>query len=821
METRRNGEAAGSYESRNDLALRSAASDPAAEPQLNPPNTQGPELEAAQSKPESNAQGLKSKHSRKISVNGPKARQPQSKDAPDSQVVKENATPSNSTANQAMTTSLPDFVVRRNELFDKFKRQRHAEILEKEKPEINVVLDLGLDKQGKSRAAMPVAAKAWESTPGSFLKHLDKDFSSDIVIAKVDGKELWDLDRPLEYGCRVSYVPFSSTEGRNVFWHSCAHVLGEACECQFNCLLSHGPPVEQGFFYDMAIAEGQVVKEVDWAPLEKKAAQFFKEKQPFERLHVSIPGLKEMFGYSKYKMYYIENLLPSEGSTVYKCGSLVDLCLGPHIQNTGKIKAFQIMKNSSCYFRGDKNDDSLQRIYGVAFPEKKQMTAHKKFLEEASKRDHRKIGAEQELFFFDDVSPGNAFFLPHGTIIFNALQKLLRSEYQKRGYQEVQTPNMYDVDLWKISGHWQHYRDDMFSLEVEKKKWALKPMNCPGHCIIFGHRERSYRELPLRMADFGVLHRNEASGALNGMTRVRRFQQDDTHIFCTQDQITQEIEGLFDFLKCIYGLFGFPFKLELSTRPEKYLGDLETWEIAESKLKEALDEFTASGGGQWELNEGDGAFYGPKIDIGISDALKREFQCATIQLDFQLPQNFELEYMTAETGSKPKATESVDAKPDDAAGSSSKPKAPGPGRARPVMIHRAIVGSFERFIAIMTEHFAGKWPFWLSPRQVLVIPVMPTVNDYVEEVQHLLRAQKMHADIDISGNTMKKKILTGQLAQYNFIFVVGAQEKESRSVNIRNRDDQETQSKGELIPLDEAMRKLKALRKERRLINSI
>ena len=235
-------------------------------------------------------------------------------------------------------------------------------------------------------------------------------------------------------------------------------------------------------------------------------------------------------------------------------------------------------------------------------------------------------------------------------------------------------------------------------------------------------------------------------------------------------QITQEIEGLFDFLKCIYGLFGFPFKLELSTRPEKYLGDLETWNMAESKLKEALDKFTASGGGQWELNEGDGAFYGPKIDIGLSDALKREFQCATIQLDFQLPQNFELEYMTAETGLKPKASESVDAKPNDLTGSSSKSQAPGPGRARPVMIHRAIIGSFERFIAVITEHFAGKWPFWLSPRQVLVIPVMPTVNQYVEEVQRLLRAQKMHADIDISGNTMKKKIVTGQLAQYNFIF---------------------------------------------------
>ncbi|KAL9006369.1 MAG: hypothetical protein Q9188_000843 [Gyalolechia gomerana] len=728
------------------------------------------------------------------------------------------ATATSADRSMSSLKQLPDFIVKRNELFDELKRKHDAEVLQKAKPVIDVVLDLGNDKNGFPRPAMPVAAKAWESTPGSFLRHVDKDISNDVVVAKVDGKELWDLDRPLERGCRVSYIPFTSPEGRNVFWHSSAHVLGEAAECQYECLLSHGPPVEQGFFYDMAIAGGQVVKESDWAPLESRASRFFKEKQPFDRLHVSIPDLKTMFGYSKYKMYYIDNLLPPEGSTVYRCGSLVDLCLGPHIQNTSKIKAFQIMKNSSCYFRGDKDDDSLQRIYGVAFPDKKQMTEHKKFLEEAAKRDHRRLGIEQELFFFNDMSPGSAFLLPHGTRIFNALQKLLRSEYQKREYSEVQSPNMYDSDLWKKSGHWQHYSEDMFVLDVEKKKWALKPMNCPGHCVMFSHRERSYRELPLRMADFGVLHRNEASGALNGMTRVRKFQQDDTHIFCTQDQITEEIEGLFDFLKCIYGLFGFPFRLKLSTRPEKFLGDIETWNVAESKLKDALNSFTASGGGQWELNEGDGAFYGPKIDITISDALRRDWQCATIQLDFQLPQNFSLEYMTGETSAKPKPSAADEARTDDAA---TELKAPGPGRARPVMIHRAIIGSFERFMAILTEHFAGKWPFWISPRQLLIIPVMPAVNDYVLEVQELFKSQKMYVDIDLSGNTMQKKIRTGQLQQYNFIFVVGAQEKETRSVNIRNRDDQETQAKGELVPLDEAIKKLKALKKERRLINAI
>lgn len=477
------------------------------------------------------------------------------------------------------------------------------------------------------------------------------------------------------------------------------------------------------------------------------------------------------------------------------------------------------MKNSASYFLGDAKNDSLQRIYGVSFPDKKLMDEHMKYLEEAAKRDHRKIGKEQELFFFHEWSPGSCFFLPHGMIIYNTLQAFLRSEYWKRGYQEVSSPNMYNAELWKRSGHWQHYQEDMFTFEVEKDKWALKPMNCPGHCLLFAHRERSYRELPMRIADFGILHRNEASGALTGLTRVRRFQQDDTHIFCTEDQIEEEITGLFDFLETVYGKFGFTFKLKLSTRPDNFLGEIETWNVAEGKLSKALDSFTAKGGEKWELNPGDGAFYGPKIDITISDALKREYQCATIQLDFQLPQRFNLEYMSPEAAVKPKAEAEAEveqqSKPDIGK------KELTPGCSRPVMIHRAIYGSFERFIAILTEHFAGKWPFWLSPRQVLVVPVMPAVNDYVKEVQSIFREQGMHVDADVSGNTMQKKIRTGQLQQYNFIFVVGAQEKESRTVNIRNRDDQSTQVKGDLIPLDDAIKRLAALRDSRALKNAI
>ncbi|KAI9822163.1 MAG: threonyl-tRNA synthetase [Thelocarpon impressellum] len=699
----------------------------------------------------------------------------------------------------------PKYIQHRIEVFDKLKARYDAEIASRPRTGIEITLDNSRIEVGT----------AWEITPASIARQISKSLSERVVIAKVDG-ELWDLERPLEKSCRLELLDFEHPEGKQVFWHSSAHVLGEAAERRFGCHLCNGPPVEDGFYYDMSIPDGGVVQQSDWKALETIAGKAIKDKQPFQRLELSKADLLEMFRENKYKQYFINDKVPDgTRTTVYRCGPLIDLCRGPHVPHTGKIKAFQIMKNSASYFLGDSANDSLQRVYGVSFPDKKQMEEHKKYLEEASKRDHRKIGKEQELFFFHELSPGSCFFLPHGTRIYNALLAFLRSEYWERDYEEVITPNMYNSHLWETSGHWQHYKDNMFTFEVEKTQFGLKPMNCPGHCLLFRHRERSYKELPWRVADFGVLHRNEFSGALTGLTRVRRFQQDDTHIFCTQDQITQEIEGLFDFLKVVYGSFGFTFKLKLSTRPEKYLGDIQTWDNAEAKLRSALDGFTAGGGSQWELNEGDGAFYGPKIDVTISDALKRDHQCATIQLDFQLPQQFELEYMTGEASAKPDADEP---QPDVAAAKSEqekkaapRSKEPTPGCARPVMIHRAIYGSLERFIAILTEHFAGKWPFWLSPRQVLIIPVMPAVNDYVLEVQRVFRAKKMHVDVDISGNTLKKKIRTGQLQQYNFLFVVGAQERESRTVNMWNRDDPATQTKGDLIPLDEAISKLEGL----------
>jgi len=675
---------------------------------------------------------------------------------------------------------LPDFIQERNALFDQLKKAHDEELASRDKPEIQVTLT---PVPGQETT---IEGKAWETTPGHLLKNVPKDRAGQIVVAKVDG-QVWDLDRPLEKDSKVVYLTFEDPEGRDVFWHSSAHVLGECAEHEYGCRLSHGPPTAMGFFYDMALPPGQAVREAEWPSIETRAKKFTKEKQAFERLEVSKENLRKLFGYSKYKMHYIEKFVPDgESSTVYRNGTLVDLCQGPHIQNTRKIEAFKIMKNSSAYFLGDQNNDSLQRIHGVAFPSKQQLKDWEHFLEEAKKRDHQAIGQQQKLFMFSKMSPGSPFLLPHGTRIFNALQAMLREQYWERGYQEVQTPNMYGVELWKTSGHWQHYQDDMFRVQIkedasdplpladktpdgkslppgepkdkDKGVFGLKPMNCPGHCLMFRDEERSYRELPWRVADFGVLHRNEASGALSGLTRVRKFQQDDTHIFCTNEQVQHEIEALFDFMKHVYGLFGFPFKFKLSTRPDGYMGTIAEWDSAESRLKQALQNFR---GDDWELNEGDGAFYGPKIDITIQDALMREYQCATIQLDFQGPQNFELEYRTSESGEDVHKHDSSEVRD---------PKAPGAGMARPVMIHRAIIGSFERFIAILCEHFAGKWPFWLSPRQILVIPVMKSAEDYVREIQGIFHKARMYVDIDVSGNTLQKKIRSGQLAQYNFIF---------------------------------------------------
>ncbi|KAJ1965991.1 threonyl-tRNA synthetase [Dimargaris xerosporica] len=686
----------------------------------------------------------------------------------------------------------PEYLDYRARMFEELKAKYDAFIAKQPREPITVTLPDGSQKMGTS----------FETTPMAIAREISKSLAERLVIAKVDG-ELFDSVRPLEKSCRLELLDFEHPEGKKVFWHSSAHVLGESSELHYGCHLCIGPPIDEGFYYEMGMTDAnRSVSQSDYAPLETLAKRVIKEKQPFERLEMSKADLLTMFKHNPYKVHLINNKIPDGTSTtVYRCGSLIDLCRGPHIPHTGRIKSFAVLKNSSSYFLGDASNATLQRLYGISFPDNKQMTEYKKFLEEAAKRDHRKIGKDQELFFFHELSPGSCFFLPHGTRIYNKLVDMIKHQYRQRGFEEVVTPTMFNCKLWMTSGHWENYKDDMFTLPVDKEEFALKPMNCPGHCVMFGHRERSYRELPLRYADFGVLHRNEASGALSGLTRVRRFSQDDAHIFCRPDQVKSEMQGCLDFLQNVYGVFGFKFFLELSTRPDKHLGDIETWNEAEKQLEEALNAF----GHPWELNPGDGAFYGPKIDITIADALNRKHRCATIQLDFQLPERFKLAYRSAEGGSS-SGGQTADAETNQTF-------------KRPVIVHRAILGSVERMMAILTEHFAGKWPFWLNPRQVMVVPVTGVIFEYAREVRQALHHAGLYADVDLSDSTLNKKIRNAEIAQYNFVVVVGAEEQSTVSVNVRNRDDVGTKAKGQTIPLADFVNRLVALDQSRALTN--
>ncbi|KAG2219048.1 hypothetical protein INT45_008892, partial [Circinella minor] len=701
----------------------------------------------------------------------------------DKKAKKAKAAAANENSYPLEMTPPPEYLQHRIDMFERLKAEADAALKEKSREPITITLPDGTVKEGTS----------YETSPMDIAQGIAKSLAERTVIARVDG-ELWDLERPLESSCKLELLDFEHEDGKKVFWHSSAHMLGEACERHYGCHLCIGPPLEDGFYYEMGLKD-RAVSQTDYASLEKLVGQINKEKQPFERLVLSKENLLEMFKHNPYKQHIINDKIPDGTSTtVYRCGPLIDLCRGPHVPHTGRVKSFTVTKNSSSYFLGDAKNDSLQRLYGISFPDKKQMTEYKKFIEEAAKRDHRKIGKEQELFFFHELSPGSAFMLPHGARVYNALMDLIKKEYQSRGFTEVITPNMFNLKLWNQSGHAAKYKENMFCLEVDKEEFALKPMNCPGHCLMFGHKDHSYRELPIRYADFGVLHRNEFSGALSGLTRVRRFQQDDAHIFCRQDQIEEEMANCFDFLNHVYGVFGFEFHLKLSTRPENFIGEISVWDNAEKKLEDSLNEFAKKKGVSWELNAGDGAFYGPKIDIVISDALRRKHQCATIQLDFQLPERFKLNYRTENKNE------------EDA-------------YARPVIIHRAILGSVERMMGILIEHFGGKFPFWLSPRQVSVIPVAAPFLDYAQKITAQLVSNGIYADTDTTDNTLNKKIRNSELSQYNFIFVVGAEEESTQSVNVRNRDDVGTKAKGQTIPLETVINGLVGLKENKTLEN--
>lgn len=650
----------------------------------------------------------------------------------------------------------PDLIKSRLELFERLYAEQQAKVEEakvRNQP-INVVLPDGSVRPGVKDV----------TTPLDIAFSISKKLAYDTVLALVRFSDRpqeeeavqWDVSVPLPADCRLELKTVDSPEGKEAFWHSSSHILGCAMEKVFpHMRLNRGPPLEDGFFYEGGM--DAVVHEEDYEKVETAAKELCNAKVPFQRIVASKEDAIKLFGYNKYKSHIVVNKVPENGScTVYRVGDFVDPCRGPHIPNSGMVKAFKVTKNSAAYWLNDATKDSLQRIYGISFTKEKDLKDWLHFQEEAAKRDHRRIGQQQELFFFHQLSPGSCFWMPHGARIYERLMEFMKQKYRDRGYELVVTPNIYNVDLWKTSGHWQNYAENMFSFEIEKETFALKPMNCPGHCLMFGHRTRSWRELPLRLADFGVLHRNEFSGALSGLTRVRRFQQDDAHIFCAKTQIMEEIRGVLGLMSDVYAIFDLRFELRLSTRPEKFLGEIETWNNAEEQLKQALDAF----GQPWSTNEGDGAFYGPKIDVTLLDALGRKHQCATIQLDFNLPQRFDLSYVN-EKGEFD----------------------------RPVMVHRAIYGSIERFVAVLTEHTAGKWPFWLSPRQVVVLPVSDQYLDYAREVHERLKKEGYWSVLDSSDRTLQKKIRENQLAQYNFLLVIGEKERENRTVNVRTRDN--------------------------------
>ncbi|KAM7251471.1 hypothetical protein ACFE04_023354 [Oxalis oulophora] len=642
-------------------------------------------------------------------------------------------------------------IPKRIQLFESIQSKQLQQLQSLPHDPIKITLPDGSVKEGQK----------WMTSPMDIAKLISKGLANNALIASVDGV-LYDMNRPLEADCQLKIFTFDSDEGRDTFWHSSAHILGQALEQEYGCKLCIGPCTTrgEGFFYDAFYGES-TLNEEHFKIIEKGAEKAAGEKQPFERIEVSRDEALDMFSDNIFKIEIIKDLPSDKTITVYRCGPLVDLCRGPHIPNTSVVKAFACLKASSAYWRGKKDRESLQRVYGISFNDPKRLKEHLKLLEERKKNDHRLLGIKQDLFFFDPLSPGSAFFLPHGTRIFRKLVDFIQNEYWKRGYQEVVTPNIFNMKLWETSGHAAHYKDDMFVFDI----------------IILNLWAKS-AELPLRFADFGVLHRNEASGALSGLTRVRRFQQDDAHIFCMLSQVKDEVKAVLEFIDYVYDIFGFKYELKLSTRPEEYLGDISTWEKAEADLTAALNEF----GKPWQslfaqtvfqvlvqifkvsypvqVNEGDGAFYGPKIDITVSDCMLKTHQCATLQLDFQLPDRFKLEY-SAEDEAK---------------------------RERPAMIHRAVLGSVERMIAILCEHYKGKWPFWLSPRQAILCPVSQKSLPYALEVKDEIHKAGFYVDVDSSDRKIDKKVREAQLAQFNYILVVGEKEIESKQVSVRVRD---------------------------------
>ncbi len=572
-----------------------------------------------------------------------------------------------------------------------------------------------------------------------------------------------DLNAPITKSGKIKILTFEDEEGKDIFRHSSAHLMAQAVLRLFpEAKLTIGPVVSEGFYYDI---DHPPFNQEDLLRIEQEMSKIVKDNLEIKRKEISTKDALKLFSGNKYKVEIIKNIEEfGEGKTeksdtvsIYEQGEFFDLCRGPHLPNTGLIKAFKLIKVAGAYWRGDSKNKQLQRIYGISFPEKKDLTAHLTLLEEAEKRDHRKLGRDLDLFSFQLEAPGMPFFHDKGAYIWNKLVKFMTELLEQRNYELVKTPIILNQSLWKQSGHWDHYKDNMYFTKIDSQDFGVKPMNCPGHLLIYKNKRYSYRNLPLRMGEFGLVHRHELSGVLSGLFRVRCFTQDDAHIFCTEEQIKQELKELLKLIDIVYKTFNFDYSVELSTKPDKAMGDPALWTLAEETLKETLLELKMP----FVVNEGDGAFYGPKIDFHLKDAIGRTWQCGTIQLDFQMPEKFDLTY-EGQDGS----------------------------RHRVVMIHRAILGSVERFLGILVEHFAGKFPLWLSPIQVKLLTVADRHELFADSVFEKLKNSGIRVEKDYRSESISKKVRDAQLAQANYIVVVGDKEAESDLLAIRSRSGQ-------------------------------
>ena len=596
------------------------------------------------------------------------------------------------------------------------------------------------------------------TTAAEVAKSLGAGLYKAACAAKVDGKAV-DLRTPLTQDCALAILTFDDPEGKHAFWHTASHLLAQAVMHLYpDTKYTIGPAVENGFYYDFDVEKPFTPE--DLAKIEKEMAAIVKTGEELERFELDPADAKELMKDQPYKVELIEKHSGAgEKISFYKQGDFTDLCAGPHLMSVAPLKAVKLLQSTGAYWHGDSNNRMLCRVYGIAFPKAGELESYLNMLEEAKRRDHRKLGRELDLFDIYEEGPGFPFFFPKGMVLRNTLEGFWRELHRQRGYEEIRTPMILSEELWHRSGHWDHYKDNMYTTKIDDRDFAIKPMNCPGGMLVYKRRLHSYRDLPERMAELGIVHRHELSGALHGLMRVRCFTQDDAHIYMTPEQIEDEVLGVMDLIDSIYKVFGFEYFLELSTRPEDSMGTEEQWNMATEALRNALEK----NGKPYSVNEGDGAFYGPKIDFHLRDCIGRTWQCGTIQLDFQMPERFDLTY-TGRDGEK----------------------------HRPVMLHRTALGSIERFIGILTEHYAGAFPLWLAPVQVKVLPVTDEHIPYAQKVSDALAAAGLRVETDSRNEKVGYRIREAQLQKIPYMLVLGGKEAEAGEVAVRDRRDGKT-----------------------------